>query len=69
MPSDALSLQTKFDRILLNNRVTLHVTTGEAPGKLMFNRRLRTKLDSVRPNIDEKLRKQQEASNKNDLLL
>ena len=69
MTSDALSLQTKLDRILLKYRVTPHVTTGEAPGTLMFNRRVRTKLDAVRPNLDDKLRQQQESSKKNDLLL
>ena len=45
------SLMTKLQRFLLNYRTTPQTTTGVAPAELLTNRKLRTKLDFVKPEI------------------
>ncbi|TLY46627.1 MAG: DDE-type integrase/transposase/recombinase, partial [Gammaproteobacteria bacterium] len=40
-----------LSRLLFDYRNSVHLTTGETPSKLMFNRNLRTRLDLIRPNI------------------
>ena len=44
---------------LLAYRNTPHATTGEAPAMLLVGRRLRTRLDLVRPSIEEKVARRQ----------
>lgn len=44
---------------LLHYRNTAHCTTGESPASLMLGRPLRTKLDSLRPDRENKVRKAQ----------
>ena len=41
--------QLALDRFLFNYRVTPHSTTGVTPAELMFGRKLRTRLDLLRP--------------------
>lgn len=58
------SLKTKVAKFLLKYRVTPHATTGVAPSTLMFNRKLRTRLDLVRPDVNRKIKKSQENQKK-----
>ena len=39
-----------LDRFLFNYRMTPHATTGVTPAELMFGRKLRTRLDLIRPD-------------------
>lgn len=51
------SLQEKIDRFLLSYRRVTHTTTGETPAKLFLGREIRTKLDLLRPNLQENVEK------------
>lgn len=53
------SLQTRLSRFLLKYRVTPHTTTGSSPAELLMKRKLRTKLDLMRPSIVERVRRKQ----------
>lgn len=53
------SLVTKLQRFLLNYRTTPHTTTGVTPAELLMNRKLRTKLDFVKPEIRERVENRQ----------
>ncbi|GFO22209.1 transposon tf2-6 polyprotein [Plakobranchus ocellatus] len=52
---DKGTLHTRLARFLLSYRNALHSTTNETPSILMFDRRLRTHLDLIRPNIQSKV--------------
>ena len=43
------SVSVSLDRFLFNYRMTPHATTGVTPAELMFGRKLRTRLDLIRP--------------------
>lgn len=45
---------------LLHYRNTKHCSTGESPATLMLGRSLRTKLDALRPNREQKMKRVQE---------
>ena len=45
------SLQTRIARILLAYRSTPHSTTGVSPSELLIGRRIKTRLDLVKPNL------------------
>ena len=51
---------TKVTRFLLHYRTTPHSVTGQSPAELMFNRKLRTRLDLLKPNLGSYVRSQQE---------
>ncbi|XP_021370583.1 uncharacterized protein K02A2.6-like isoform X2 [Mizuhopecten yessoensis] len=53
------SLDKKLCRYLLAYRSTPQTTTGLSPAELLFNRRVRTKLDLVRPEVRERVQQQQ----------
>jgi len=53
------SLQDRVSRFLLSYRVTPHATTGVPPCELLMGRKLRTLLDKVRPNVADRVRRQQ----------
>ena len=36
-------------------QVTPHTTTGSSPAELLFGRRLRTRLDAIRPNLERQV--------------
>ena len=36
-------------------RVTPHTTTGSSPAELLFGRRLRTRLDAIRPSLEQQV--------------
>ena len=54
------SIETKLSRFLFAYRVTPHSSTGTSPAELMFNRRLRTPMDNLRPNLDKRMQQAQE---------
>ena len=49
------SLESKVYRFLLTYNVTPHGTTGECPSVLLNKRRLRTRLDLIRPDLQAKV--------------
>ena len=61
------NLQCKLDKILLKYRITPHSTTGDTPCNLMFKRRIRTRLDNLRPSVEDRMREKTATSKKNDL--
>lgn len=48
-----LDVETAIDRFLFDYRNSQHCTTCESPSKLMFGKRLRTRLYLIRPSISE----------------
>ena len=53
------SLQDRIARFLLSYRVTPHATTGVPPCELLMGRKLRTLLDKVRPDVADRVKRQQ----------
>ena len=47
----------KITSFLLSYRTTPHTTTGCTPAELLMNRRLRTSLDLLRPDLRKKVGK------------
>ena len=45
------SLETRLSRFLFKYRITPHSSTGVSPAEVIFGRRLRSHMDSIRPNI------------------
>lgn len=45
------SLQHKLDEFLLAYRVSPHAVTEQSPAQLMYGRKLRTKLDLLKPDV------------------
>ena len=45
----------RIARFLMQYRVTPHTTTGSSPAELLFGRRLRTRLDTIRPNLERQM--------------
>ncbi len=54
------SLEVRLSRFLFSYRIIPHSTTGVSPSELMFNRRLRIPLDSVRPDQSKHIMKKQQ---------
>ena len=54
------SIETKLSRFLFAYRVTPHSSTGISPAKLMFNRRLHSSLDNLRPDLTKRMHQGQE---------
>ena len=55
------SIQEKVSKFLFNYRITPHSTTGIAPSELLMNRRLRSWLDLLHPEISRKVEAKQKA--------
>ena len=53
------SLKSKLSRFLLRYRVTPHSTTGTPPAQLRMKRHLFTKLDLLRPSVENRVRDKQ----------
>ena len=47
------TIQERLSRFLFDYRITPHPTTGVAPSELLINRRLRSRLDLLHPQIRE----------------
>lgn len=45
-------IETLICRFLLFYRSSVHAKTGETPFKLLFNHQMRTRLDSLKPDIN-----------------
>lgn len=54
------SMQTKVNRFLFQYRITPHTTTGQTPAELLMNRKLKSRLDLVRPDVTRTVRGKQE---------
>ena len=57
---DSGSHSQKLAQFLLVNRTTPHSTTGVPPAELFLKRSLRTRLDIMRPSVDDKVAAEQE---------
>nr|XP_054921049.1 uncharacterized protein LOC126519054 [Dermacentor andersoni] len=49
------TLQVKLHKFLLSYRNTPHATTRESPAALLLGRRLRSRLDAVKPSVGERV--------------
>ena len=53
MQQEEGSLTQKLSRFLLSYRSTAHSTTAETPNDLFIGRKLRTRLELLKPNVQE----------------
>ena len=51
-------MHTRLHRFLLQYRITPQSTTGKSPAELLNQRRLKTKLDLLHPNLQGKVQEQ-----------
>ncbi|XP_041473721.1 uncharacterized protein K02A2.6-like [Lytechinus variegatus] len=56
--------EKKLQRFLLTYRVTPQETTGKTPSELMFKRKVRTRLDNLRPDLSKAVRRKQSTMKK-----
>ena len=66
--SDNMSIQKKVSKFLFAYRNTPHATTNEIPAQLMFGRRLRNKLDIMKPDLRKYVQGKQYSSEKTERL-
>lgn len=63
------SIEDRLARFLLQYRITPHSTTGRSPAELLFGRKIRTRLDSIRPDlsktVEQKQHQQKESHDRN----
>ena len=65
---DGLSLSLRLQNFLASYRTTPHSTTGIAPCELFLGRKLRTRLDLIKPDVRERvITKQCQQKDKHDL--
>lgn len=57
---DNKDVSIAINRILLDYRNAIHVTTNETPARLMFGRNLRTRFDLLRPSVSSAVAQKQE---------
>ena len=55
------SMSSRIAQVLFTHRITRHNTTGISPAELLLGRRLRTKLDLIRPNTAKRVEEKQDA--------
>jgi hypothetical protein len=60
MKDDRTPLQELLSRFLFDNRNTPHSTTGRSPAELMMGRRLRSRLDLIKPETGDRVFRNQE---------
>ena len=53
------TFQSRLSNTLASHRLTPHATTGKTPCELLLGRRIRTRLDFLRPNTADKVEEQQ----------
>ena len=54
------SLQDRLSKFLFRYRVTPHSTTGLSPAEMLLKRRVRTRLDVLYPEVNQKVEKSQQ---------
>ena len=54
------TIQTKLSRFLMSYRTTPHTTTEETPAELFLKRSIRTRLDLLKPNLEDKITQKQD---------
>ena len=54
------TLETKVYRFLFQYRITPNTTTGRTPAELLMNRKLKSRLDLIRPDVSRTVTVQQE---------
>ena len=59
------SMESRVARLFSRYRVTPQSTTGRSPAELMFGRKLRTRLDLLRPDLSSRVRQQQTIQKQN----
>lgn len=57
MASETGTLHQKLAAFLLSYRTTPHTTTKTTPGELFMNRKLRTRLDVVKPHMTDRIQR------------
>ena len=62
--NDSISMQKIVCKFLFSYRNTPHATTGEVPAVLMFGRRLRSKIDLLKPDLTAHVQSKQYVSPK-----
>lgn len=53
-------MANRLAKVLFSNQITHQSTTGSSPSELLLRWRLRTQLDLLKPNMAEKVKKQQQ---------
>ena len=53
------SIQDRLARFLFSYRITLQSTTGSLPAELLMGRKLRSRLDLVKPNLAKRVKEKQ----------
>ena len=53
------NLEMKLQKVLMRYRITPQATTGKSPSELLYRRRMRSRLDQVRPDLVRKVRMKQ----------
>ena len=59
------TIQERLSRFLFNYRITPHPTTGVTPSELLLNRRPRSRLDLLHPQVGERVESQQQKQKEN----
>lgn len=54
------SIHDKIARTLFQYRITPHSTTGTTPAEMLMGRRLRSRLDLLKPNLEQKVTEKQQ---------
>ncbi|XP_062588413.1 uncharacterized protein K02A2.6-like [Saccostrea cucullata] len=57
MASETGTLNQKLAAFLLSYRTTPHTTTSQTPGELFLNRKLRTRIDVVKPHLTDRIQR------------
>ena len=59
--NESWTIQTKLSRFLMSYRSIPYTTTEEAPAELLLQQPIRTRLDLLKPNLEDKVTQKQES--------
>ena len=54
------TLESTLSKVLFHHRLTPNTTTGRSPAELLMNRKLKSRLDLIRPDVRRKVEQKQE---------